>query len=84
MPVIRTMELLGASDPCQTMLKRWRHELSGMFRGDMVTGAARFDLIRDRLPKQTESRDARHLFRERSGTRYSSAILRRTILPRLQ
>ena len=27
MPIIRTMELLGASSPCQMMLKRWRREL---------------------------------------------------------
>lgn len=27
MPIIRTMELLGASSPCQMMLKWWRREL---------------------------------------------------------
>lgn len=27
MPIIRTMELLGASSPRQMMLKRWRREL---------------------------------------------------------
>jgi hypothetical protein len=26
-PIIRTMELLGANSPCQMMLKRWRREL---------------------------------------------------------
>ena len=27
MPIIRAMELLGASSPCQMILKRWRREL---------------------------------------------------------
>lgn len=30
MPIIRTMESLGASSPCQMMLKRWRRELSAL------------------------------------------------------
>lgn len=43
----------------------------------MVTGVFRFNFLRDRLPKQTESRDARHRHQETSGTRYSSAIAAR-------
>lgn len=74
-PIIRS-EVLGASSPCQMMLKRWRRKL-GHLRVEYsvdTSSAVRFSQLRDRLPKQTESRDPCLRYRERSGTRYTSAI----------
>lgn len=78
-PIKRTLELLGASNPGKMMLERWRREL-GHLRVEtsvetwLQTCVGRYNFLRDRLPKQTESREARQRRWEPSGTHCSSAI----------
>ncbi|KAF1926185.1 uncharacterized protein M421DRAFT_218889 [Didymella exigua CBS 183.55] len=43
-PIIRTMELLGASSPCQTMLKRWRREVIRKWNSPWRQGYGRWSL----------------------------------------
>ena len=50
------------NDAQEVETRAWSSE-SGIFRGDVVRGVVRFSLLRDRLPKQNQSRDPRHRYR---------------------
>lgn len=88
MPIIRTLELLGANSPCQMMLKRWRRELGHLKVESSVETwlEALFASVYSEIDSQNRTRaeilDTDTV--ERSGTRYSSAIASRAALPRLQ